>query len=185
MNHDELTTLADPKFEQHFLVSPEKLRLLFDAAGIRPDDAVLEVGAGAGTVASHMPPCKSLTVVELDTRLIETLRREVPRAKVVQGDALRLVQRLPHDVLIGNLPNVVTEALIDILPGLSFRTAVLAAGRRTDFSRLSSMFDVAEVMTISGDDFRPPQPSVSRVVRLARKAPQAGSKPANTEDPSE
>ncbi|NKQ54421.1 hypothetical protein HFP15_16190 [Amycolatopsis sp. K13G38] len=169
MNHDELSALADPTFEQYFLVSPEKLQMLFDAAGIRPDDSVLEVGAGAGTVARHMPPCRTLTVVELDSRLIDTLRHEVPQATVVQGNALQIVPLIPHDVLIGNLPNVVTEALIDILPELPFRTAVLAAGRHTDFSRLQSTFDVSEVTTISGEDFRPPQPSVSRIVRVARR----------------
>jgi 16S rRNA A1518/A1519 N6-dimethyltransferase RsmA/KsgA/DIM1 with predicted DNA glycosylase/AP lyase activity len=130
---------------------------------------VLEVGAGAGTVARHTPPCKSLTVVELDTRLIETLRREVPKATVVQGDALRLVRQLPHDVLIGNLPNAVTESLIDVLPELSFRTAVLATGQHADFSRVRSTLDVSEVTTITGGDFSPPQPSVSRIVRVARR----------------
>ncbi|GAB3479580.1 rRNA adenine N-6-methyltransferase family protein [Amycolatopsis cihanbeyliensis] len=168
MNNDELGLLADPTFEQYFLVSPEKLTLIFDAAGIRPEDKVLEVGAGAGTVARHMPPCQSLTVVELDTRLTELLRQAVPHATVLQGDALRLVRELPHDVLIGNLPNVVTESLIDVLPGLPFRTAVLATGH-TNFDHLRPTFEVSEVTTISGSDFTPPQPSVSRVVKLARR----------------
>ncbi|WP_199430845.1 rRNA adenine N-6-methyltransferase family protein [Qaidamihabitans albus] len=169
MNNDELSVLADPMFEQYFLISREKLTLLFEAAGIRPDDTVLEVGAGAGTVARNMPPCKSLTVAELDTRLIDTLRRQVPHATVVQGDALRLVKELPYDVLIGNLPNVVTEELVDVLPELTFRTAVLAAGQHTDFDRLRDTFDITEVTTITGSDFAPPQPSVSRIVRLVRR----------------
>lgn len=169
MNRDELQVLADPDFEQYFLVSPSKLSLLFDAAGVRPTDDVLEVGAGAGTVARNMPPCRSLTVVELDSRLIDTLRTEVPGADVRQGDALQLVQELHYDVLIGNLPNVVTESLVDLLPRLSFRTAVLATGQTTDFARLPAEFEVNEVTTITGEDFSPPQPSVSRIVRVARR----------------
>ena len=90
MDDRELSTLADPAFHQYFLVSPEKLALIFGAADIRPDDRVLEVGAGVGTVARHMPLCKSLTVVELDQRLIERLRSNVPHANVLQGDALTL-----------------------------------------------------------------------------------------------
>ncbi|PXY17879.1 hypothetical protein BAY59_35415 [Prauserella coralliicola] len=116
-----------------------------------------------------MPPCKSLTVVELDKRLIETLRQEVPRATVVQGDALQLVRELPHDVLIGNLPNVVTESLMDVLPELSFRTAVLAVGLCANLDRLHETFDVTEVTAISGSDFAPPQPSVSRIVKVVRR----------------
>ncbi len=108
-------------------------------------------------------------MVELATLLIDMLRRQVPRAAVIQGDALRLVRELPYGVLIGNLPNVVTESLVDVLPGLSFRTAVLTAGQHTNFDRLRETFEASEVTTISGNDFTPPQPSVSRIVRLARR----------------
>ncbi|MCP2238667.1 rRNA adenine N-6-methyltransferase family protein [Prauserella halophila] len=168
-NRDELHALADPALEQHFLVSPDKLTMLVDAAGIRPSDTVLEVGAGAGTVARAMPPCAGLTVVELDPRLLEALRRAVPHAHIRQGDALQLVHELRYDVLIGSLPDVVTESLIDLLPQLSFRTAVLATGRDSDFGRLPPEFTVTEITRIGGDDFSPPQPSMSRIVRVARR----------------
>jgi 16S rRNA A1518/A1519 N6-dimethyltransferase RsmA/KsgA/DIM1 with predicted DNA glycosylase/AP lyase activity len=164
----ELSALADPAFQQYFLVSPEKLEMIFTAADIRPGDRVLEVGAGVGTVARHMPPCRSLTVVELDQRLIPRLKANVPHANVLQGDALSLVREIPFDVLIGNLPNYVTERLIDILDGLQFRTAVLAVGASTRFGHLPSIFTITEVTTISGDDFRPSQPSVSRIVKISR-----------------
>jgi hypothetical protein len=164
----ELVRLADAAFEQYFLVSERKLSLLMSAAGIRPDDRVIEVGAGAGTVARRIPACKSLTLVELDERLIAILRMNVPSADAIQGDALTLIQEIPFDVLIGSLPNVITESLIDILPALAFRTAVLAVGEAADLDRLKPTFEVTEVTTISGDDFVPPQPSVSRLVRVAR-----------------
>src|ERR1035438_3843588 len=120
----EIAAHADPELEQHFLVSPEKLSKLIGAAGIRPTDDVLEVGAGIGTVARRLPKSRSLTVVELDKRLIESLRGNVPQARVLQGDALEIIQKVPFDVLIGNLPNTVTESLIGLMPGLSFRTAI-------------------------------------------------------------
>ena len=164
----ELGALADPALQQYFLVSPEKLALIFDAAEIRPDDRVLELGAGVGTVARHVPPCKSLTVVELDHRLIARLRSNVPRANVFQGNALTLVREIPFDVLIGNLPNYVTDLLIEILDELPFRTAVLAVGASTRLDRLPATFTVTEVTTVSGDDFRPSQPTVSRIVKVSR-----------------
>jgi 16S rRNA A1518/A1519 N6-dimethyltransferase RsmA/KsgA/DIM1 with predicted DNA glycosylase/AP lyase activity len=168
MDDRELSTLADPAFHQYFLVSPEKLELIFSAADIRHDDRVLEVGAGVGTVARHIPPCKSLTVVELDQRLIERLRSNVPHANVLQGDGLSLVREIPFDVLIGNLPNYVTDSLIDILDELPFRTTVLAVGASTRLDHLPPSFTVTEITTISGADFRPPQPSVSRIVKVSR-----------------
>ena len=174
MNSDrEIADHANPKFEQRFLVSAEKLSKLITAAGIQPTDDVLEVGAGIGTVARAPPKSRSLSVVELDKRLIEFLRRNVPHAKVLQGDALAIIQRVSFDVLVGNLPNTVTESLIELIPGLSFRTAILAVGESTDLDRLGYAFSWSEVTRISGDDFLPPQPSVSRIVKVV----PAGARP--------
>jgi hypothetical protein len=162
----KISAHADPKFEQHFLVSAEKLSKLITAAGIQPTDDVLEVGAGVGTVARNLPTSRSLTVVELDKRLIESLRGNVTHAKVLQGDALEIIQNLSFDVLISNLPNAVTETLIGLMAGLSFRTAILAVGESTDLNQLGCAFSWSEVTRVSGDDFLPPQPSVSRIVKV-------------------
>jgi 16S rRNA A1518/A1519 N6-dimethyltransferase RsmA/KsgA/DIM1 with predicted DNA glycosylase/AP lyase activity len=162
----EMAACADPEFEQHFLVSPEKLTQLVSAAGIRPTDDVLEVGAGIGTVARELPRSRSLTLVELDSRLLAFLQQNVPHANVVQGDALEIVKAMSFDVLIGNLPNRVTESLLKVMPSLSFRTAVLAVGESTDLNKLGAGFSWSEVTRISGDDFLPSQASVSRIVRV-------------------
>lgn len=162
----EIAANADPNLQQHFLVSPEKLSKLILAAGIRPADDVLEVGAGIGTVARELPRSRSLTLVEFDDRLIGFLRQNVPHANVVQGDALEIIRLMSFDVLIGNLPNRVTESLIELLPDLTFRIAILAVGESTDLDRLGPDFSWSEVTRITGDDFLPPQPSVSRIVRV-------------------
>jgi 16S rRNA A1518/A1519 N6-dimethyltransferase RsmA/KsgA/DIM1 with predicted DNA glycosylase/AP lyase activity len=162
----EITAYADPKLHQYFLVSPEKLSKLIAAAGIRPTDNVLEVGAGAGTVARALPRSNSLTLVEFDARLIGFIRQNVPHATVLQGDALEIIHTLSFDVLIGNLPNNTTESLLKILHNLSFRTAVLSVGESTDLDQLGAGFSWSEVTRITGEDFLPPQPSVSRIVRV-------------------
>jgi 16S rRNA A1518/A1519 N6-dimethyltransferase RsmA/KsgA/DIM1 with predicted DNA glycosylase/AP lyase activity len=162
----EIAAHADPKLHQHFLVSAEKLSTLTAAAGIRPTDDVLEAGAGIGTVARELPRSKSLTLIELDERLLGFLRQNVPHAKIVQGDALEIVRAMSFDVLIGNLPNIVTESLLKIMPSLSFRTAVLAVGESTDLDQLGAGFSWSEVTRVTGDDFLPPQASVSRIVQV-------------------
>ena len=162
----EIAANADPNFQQHFLVSAEKLLKLISAAGIRAEDDVLEVGAGIGTVARELPKSRSLTLVELDDRLIGYLRQNVPYANVVQGDALEVIRLMSFDVLIGNLPNRVTESLLGLIPDLTFRVAVLAVGESTDLDQLGPEFRWSEVTRITGDDFLPPQPSVSRIVRV-------------------
>jgi 16S rRNA A1518/A1519 N6-dimethyltransferase RsmA/KsgA/DIM1 with predicted DNA glycosylase/AP lyase activity len=162
----EIAARADLQLGQHFLVSGEKLAKLIAAAGIRPTDEVLEVGAGIGTVARALPQSRSLTVVELDKRLIGFLRQNVPHAKVLQGDALKIIGSMSFDVLIGNLPHAVTESLLTLMPSLSFRTAVLAVSESTDLDKLGTAFSWSEVTRITGDDFLPPQPSISRIVRV-------------------
>jgi 16S rRNA A1518/A1519 N6-dimethyltransferase RsmA/KsgA/DIM1 with predicted DNA glycosylase/AP lyase activity len=162
----EIAANADPNFQQYFLVSAEKLSKLISAAGIRPEDDVLEVGAGIGTVARELPSSRSLTLVELDDRLIGQLRQNVPHANVVQGDALEMIRLMSFDVLIGNLPNRVTESLLGLIPDLTFRVAVLAVGESTDLDQLKPEFSWSEITRITGDDFVPPQPSVSRIVRM-------------------
>ena len=162
----EMAARADPQLGQHFLVSGEKLAKLIEAAGIRPTDEVLEVGAGIGTVARALPRSRSLTVIELDKRLIGHLRQNVPHAKVLQGDALEIIRSISFDVLIGNLPHAVTESLLMLMPSLSFRTAILAVGGSTDLDKLGAAFSWSEVTRITGDDFLPPQPSVSRIVKV-------------------
>jgi 16S rRNA A1518/A1519 N6-dimethyltransferase RsmA/KsgA/DIM1 with predicted DNA glycosylase/AP lyase activity len=162
----EIATNADPRLGQHFLVSTEKLSKLISAADIRPTDDVLEVGAGIGTVAREFPSSRSLTLVELDDRLIGFLRQNAPHANVVQGDALEMVRLRSFDVLIGNLPNKVTESLLKLIPELTFRVAVLTVGESTDLDQLGPYFSWAEVARITGDDFVPPQLSVSRIVRV-------------------
>src|SRR5579872_7498860 len=108
----EIAAHADPLLAQHFLVSDDKLAKLIAAAGIRPTDDVLEVGAGIGTVARVLPKSRSLTVVELDKRFIGFLRQNAPHATVLEGDALEIIQGVSFDVLIGNLPHAVTESLL-------------------------------------------------------------------------
>src|ERR1700722_18291262 len=165
-NDHEIAVNADPKLGQHFLVSAEKLSKLISATGIRPTDDVLEVGAGIGTVARELPRSRSLTLVELDDRLIGFLRENVPHANVVQGDALEMIRLMSFDVLIGNLPNTVTESMLGLLPALKFRTAVLAVGESADLDQLVPNFSWSEITRITGDDFVPPQRGVSRIVRV-------------------
>ena len=164
----EIAAQTDPNLGQYFLVSPQKLAKLVSAAGILPSDDVLEVGAGIGTVARALPRSKSLTLVEFDSRLLGPLRRNVPHANVIHGDALETIGTIAFDVLIGNLPHHVTESLIAIMPRLSFRTAVLSVGTSTDLEQLGPDFACSEVTRVTGDDFMPPQPGVSRIVGIVR-----------------
>lgn len=181
-NDREIAALADPKLGQHFLVAPGKLSRLVAAAGIRPTDDVLEVGAGIGTVARELPQSGSLTLVELDERFIGFLRQNVPHATVLQGDALDIIKETSFDVLIGNLPHAVTASLLTLLPSLSFRMAILAVAESADLESLGAGFSWSEVERVTGDDFLPPQPSVSRIVQVVPIAGGSGEEATRIRD---
>lgn len=165
---EDIVSLADTARDQYFLSSPEKLALLVRAAGIRASDDVVEVGAGIGSVARVLPASASLTLIELDDRFTGILRSRIPHATVVQGDALALLCDLSCDVLLSNLPREPTQRVIDALPQLAVRTAVVATGENPDLSVLKDYFESEVVASIGGEDFRPPQPVHSLLIKLSR-----------------
>jgi 16S rRNA (adenine1518-N6/adenine1519-N6)-dimethyltransferase len=107
---------------QHFLVDPDLRDRVIEAAGIRPDDEVLEVGAGPGTLTGELTKrARRVVAVELDRRLLRRLRAVAPTAEVVNADILEvdLVRLFPQggEVVVGNIPYYLTGALVPRLLG--------------------------------------------------------------------
>jgi 16S rRNA A1518/A1519 N6-dimethyltransferase RsmA/KsgA/DIM1 with predicted DNA glycosylase/AP lyase activity len=173
---EELLALARPDVDQFFLTAPDVLDSLVSAAGIRPTDHVLELGAGVGTVARHLPPSATLALVEIDDRLVPALKRNMPRAVVINYDGVLLLreQALTCDVLLCNLPHAVTDQLVPALPDIDFRTAVIAAGSLAAFEAVAGRLSYEVVTVAGGDDFTPAQPVTSLFVRVERTDYVAG-----------
>lgn len=108
---------ARHRLGQNFLHDEELLDRVADAAGVGPDDEVLEVGAGPGTLTRRLAPrARRLVAVELDERLIPTLRRAAPTAEVLAANILDV--DLPvlfpagGEIVVGNIPYYLTGALL-------------------------------------------------------------------------
>ncbi len=105
---------------QNFLVDPGLRDRVVDAARIGPEDEVLEVGAGPGTLTYALGGrCRRVVAVELDSRLLPILRdvtRDLPAVEVVAGDILKLdlARYFPKggEVVVGNIPYYLTGALL-------------------------------------------------------------------------
>lgn len=105
---------------QNFLIDPAIRDAIAEAAGLRRDDEVLEVGAGAGTLTIALAPrCRRVVAVELDPRLVRILRDVLAghtNVEVVEADILRFdLKRAFADggeVVAGNIPYSLTGALI-------------------------------------------------------------------------
>ena len=102
---------------QNFVVDPNTIRKVIDAAGLDPADAVVEIGAGCGSLTLGLVAAASRVVaVEVDPRLVGLLgvvTSGVTNVEIVQADALRLdLDALGVSKLVGNLPYNVAATLV-------------------------------------------------------------------------
>jgi 16S rRNA (adenine1518-N6/adenine1519-N6)-dimethyltransferase len=105
---------------QNFLTDAGVLARIVEESGIEPEDEVLEIGSGPGTLTQALAGLgRRLIAVELDRRLVPGLRRRFagrPEVEVVEADILRVDLRslFPEggEVVIGNIPYYLTGALL-------------------------------------------------------------------------
>jgi len=105
---------------QNFLVDPAALQKVVRAAEISPDDAVLEVGAGLGSLTRYLAlQAKIVVAVELDARLfpiLTSLLSPYPNVRLVEGDILQLdpgkLMEQQGYLVVANIPYYITSALI-------------------------------------------------------------------------
>ncbi len=110
---------------QHFLVDANVLRRIVEGAELAPDEAVLEIGPGIGTLTEELcSRAGRVVAVELDPRLkavLDDLLGERPNLTTILGDAMRidlggLFSPEEKVKVVSNLPyNVATPLLLRIM----------------------------------------------------------------------
>jgi 16S rRNA (adenine1518-N6/adenine1519-N6)-dimethyltransferase len=179
---------------QNLLIDPNTVRRIVAAAGLAPDDVVLEVGPGLGSLTLALAPAVARVVaVEIDAGFVAVLAEVLEGAgdvEVVHADALAvdlgaLVGGGPAR-LVANLPySVATAVVIEALATAAFTDAFVmvqrevgerwAAGPGDDAYgavsvKLALLADVAITMTIPRAVFLPVPNVDSVMVRLVRRA---------------
>jgi 16S rRNA (adenine1518-N6/adenine1519-N6)-dimethyltransferase len=105
---------------QNFLVSAEALRKIVAAAGVDPDDAVLEIGPGLGGLTLALAErARRVVAVELDRDLFGPLEEVLAGAenvRLVQADILKIdvADLIPPDepyLVVANIPYYITSAI--------------------------------------------------------------------------
>jgi 16S rRNA (adenine1518-N6/adenine1519-N6)-dimethyltransferase len=110
----------DKNLGQNFLTDPSILDNIVDAAEVKSQDTVLEIGAGLGHLTRHLAAAaKQVVAVELDKRLISILEQNLQslnNIRIVQGDILQLK---PGDLVsednylvVANIPYYITSSII-------------------------------------------------------------------------
>jgi phosphatidylethanolamine/phosphatidyl-N-methylethanolamine N-methyltransferase len=99
--------------------SPALCRRVVAQSHIAPDKAVIELGAGTGVISrslldAGLPPSQ-LFVVEIVPDMASHLRRALPGAQVIEGDARRLPQLIPSE-WHGRIGTVVCGIPLVLLP---------------------------------------------------------------------
>jgi 16S rRNA (adenine1518-N6/adenine1519-N6)-dimethyltransferase len=123
---------------QNFVIDPNTVRKIVRAADVRPEDVVVEVGPGLGSLTlGLLEVARAVTAVEIDERLAALLPTTVAerapdladRLTVVLQDALT-IEDLPGDAptaFVANLPyNVAVPVLLRLLEKLpTLRTGLV------------------------------------------------------------
>jgi len=110
----------DKRLGQNFLVDESALRKIAEIAEIAPQDVVLEIGPGLGSLTRHLAhKARQVVTVELDERLIPALRHVLaqhPNVRVIHGDILaqdiRELIQAPSYLVVANIPYYITSHLI-------------------------------------------------------------------------
>jgi 16S rRNA (adenine1518-N6/adenine1519-N6)-dimethyltransferase len=172
---------------QHFLFDPSILDRIADAAVGGPDETVLEIGPGKGTLTRALAArAAQVVAIEADRRLAAALAESSgPNVRIVAGDALA-VPWPAADVVCGNIPYQITSPLIEraLRPPRPARIVFLvqrevadrlaaAAGARA-WGALSAgvqlVATVERLFTVPAGAFRPKPRVDSALVRLTPRA---------------
>jgi 16S rRNA (adenine1518-N6/adenine1519-N6)-dimethyltransferase len=108
---------------QNFVIDPNTIRKIVDVAVVGDDDAVLEIGAGLGSLTLALAgAARKVTAVEVDERLLPALEEvlgEVDNVDIVAGDVLTLdLDSFDATAVVANLPyNIAATAVLRVLEG--------------------------------------------------------------------
>ena len=175
---------------QHWLHDELTLETMCDIVAVGPDDTILEIGPGLGTLTEYLvQQAKQVIAVEFDEQLAAGLPSRVPAAnlQVVQQDILRFdLTSLPANYkVVANIPYYLTSNLVRVLSESANPAAAVAlliqkevaeraAAKPGKMSMLSVSaqfyWEVSLGPVVAAELFTPPPKVDSQILVLRRRA---------------
>ena len=106
---------------QHFLIDQEALNRIVEAADIKPNDHIVEIGPGIGILTRELlKKAKHVTAIELDQKLIPLLQeftntlRSTPHTQltIINANALKVPFPQEPYKIVANIPYHITSPLL-------------------------------------------------------------------------
>jgi len=167
------------------MVDWEALGKVVEAASFKPQDVVLEVGAGSGNLTELLAEKSKVTALEKEADLVAVLRKKFkdhPKVDVLRGDALKIEYPM-YNKIVSNIPYSVSRKLLERFIVEGFEEAVLVVQKEFaekliaqpghDNYRMVSVLaqstcEVEYVDSIAPQAFRP-QPEVESALVVLRQ----------------
>ncbi len=107
------------KLGQHFLIDEDVLAEIVKCAAVKKGERVVEVGPGKGVLTRALLEAGAkVTAVEIDSELVEILRKELgdnKNLKIINQDILDFIPEsylASPDKIVGNIPYQITSPLL-------------------------------------------------------------------------
>lgn len=171
--------LANKSLGQNFLINPETAKNIVDLLEIKPEDNVLEIGSGLGSLSYFIVKNDaSIELIDIDERMLNFLEEQFGKNKNVSIRRQNILKQdlANYDKIIGNLPYYITSSIIEhiLLTGKSASKIVLMTQKEVypkllkDFKSPLSMFlnyvsTISPCISVGRNNFAP-IPHVDSVV---------------------
>lgn len=165
--------------DQHFLVDERILEKIVSVSEIKPEETVLEIGAGTGLLTEKISrKARKVIAVELDKRFRKNLEGIGENVDIIFGNALREIKNLRFDKIVSNIPYSISEPLIQELLYHNFMFAVLIVPKSFYYklkgnSKLgifcSLFFHIDFIDIVPKTSFEPKPKTNSLIIKLVPK----------------
>jgi 16S rRNA (adenine1518-N6/adenine1519-N6)-dimethyltransferase len=178
---------------QHFLKNKNEIKKMVEALDAKPGDVIIEIGPGQGAVTRELVELYGgkdirIVTVEVDSSLVEKLRKTFPNIEVVEEDILKWLWKFDPEArpikIIGSLPYYITTPILQEIVRMPARpeTCVLLVQKEVADKILQTppesvpisvlvqtFFEVEGLGHIDKSDFSPEPEVDGGILKLARK----------------